>query len=87
MIPVDGWRSALARYCSHGCAEASGCEGGRGFGPCGPGEFIYCPHGVDARKATRDGAPHCAWCRGVTRRQANRDTWQPPRVFTNSPVK
>jgi hypothetical protein len=79
MISLDGWRSALARYCEHGNSDAGGCEGGRGYGPCAPGEFVYCAHGVDVRMVTKDGSPCCAWCRGVSRRQANRSTYYPPR--------
>lgn len=79
MVTLDGWRTAPARHCSHGSPEG-GCEGGRGYAPCAPGEFVYCAHGVDSRRVTREGAPSCPWCRGETRRQRNRDTWQPPRT-------
>ena len=84
MIPLDGWGSALTRYCQHGDVPG-GCLGSRGNGylPCGPDEYVYCLHGADSRMQTREGAPRCSWCRGVTRRQANRDTWQPPRGAVN----
>ena len=65
------------RFCVHGQPEPM-CEGTRLTAPCLPSEYTYCAHGVDQRKRTKDGASHCSYCRGVTRRHANPDTWRPP---------
>ena len=77
MITLDGWRSAdaRARYCQHGCPEPS-CDGDRRYAPCLPGEYVYCAHGVDGRAVTKAGEPSCSYCRGITRRYRNPDTWR-----------
>lgn len=53
------------------------CEGSSRTAPCASSEYTYCAHGVDTRKLTRDNQPRCAYCRGVSRRIANKDTWRP----------
>lgn len=83
MITLDGWGSALTRYCQHGDPEGT-CTGARGYAPCAQDEYTYCQHGGDIRATTKEGAPRCPWCRGVTRKQRNRDTWQPPRLGNSS---
>jgi len=66
-----------ARYCIHG-SPLPMCEGTRLTAPCLPSEYVYCQHGVDQRKRTTKGESHCSYCRGITRRFRNPDTWRPP---------
>lgn len=69
----------MTRYCPHGSPQPA-CDGDRLSAPCLDGEYVYCVHGVDLRRQTRNGEPHCPWCRGITRRQRNPSTWRRPRL-------
>lgn len=65
----------MSRYCPHGEPEPL-CDGGRGAAPCLSAEYVYCAHGVDSRQRTKEGEARCAYCRGITRRYRNPDTWR-----------
>jgi hypothetical protein len=71
-MSLDGWSAGATRYCTHGSPEPA-CGGGPLIAACLPADYRYCAHGVQL------WGDHCAYCRGVTRRQRNPDTWQPPR--------
>ncbi len=69
------------RFCPHGQNPCIG-NPDRGIPPCHPGEYIYCAHGIDDRALTKDTDSRCPYCRGVTRKERNRDTWRPRRGST-----
>jgi len=76
MLALDGWRAAAQlRYCAHG-APLPACDGDRLSAPCLESEYVFCAHGADSRKLTRNCEACCPWCRGITRRYRNPDTWR-----------
>jgi hypothetical protein len=73
------WRGAATTgYCVHAQSPCRG-DPDRQLPACLASEHHYCGHGVDSRQVTSDGQPRCSYCRGVTRREKNRDTWRPRR--------
>ena len=75
------WTAGAATgYCEHG---KSPCQGSpeRQLAACHASEHRFCAHGVDARATTKDGEIRCSYCRGVTRRFRNADTWRPARTI------
>ena len=76
---MSTWTAPAATgYCSHGQSPCTG-DPTRDLAACLPAEHHHCGHGVDARRVTRDGAHTCPYCRGVTRRSKNLETWRPAR--------
>ena len=69
---------AMTGYCTHGSSPCTG-NPTADVAPCLPTEHHYCGHGYNAKQATNDGQPRCPYCRGVTRRERNPDTYRPRR--------
>jgi len=82
-ITWDKWYTPAAAVGGFGVERLSGdlfCAHGRPIGTacdlppatrCRPADYVFCAHGVSVSTATVDGAPCCAYCRGVTRRDRN----------------
>ena len=63
-------------YCPHGAHPCAG-NPTSGLPPCAADEHRYCPHGIDQKRTTKDHDPRCAYCRGVSARKKNPDTYSP----------
>lgn len=77
---MSAWTSsgAINGYCAHGQSPCTGNPSEQ-LAACLASEHHYCAHGIDARTSTKEGSHKCPYCRGVTRRERNPDTWRPRR--------
>jgi hypothetical protein len=84
---MTAWTSAAINgFCPHGSSPCRG-DPTRQLAACHASEHHFCAHGIDARDSTSEGQHRCPYCRGVTRREKNRDTWRPRRTDIALPTE